>query len=98
MGELIDRPAIFAGERRGQDMRQPPEWPGLGELRMADEEASQRLAGIGGSDANIILSGDRDRILALWREKRGEAGSARPEHQPGGHAGMLDRGVQPPMV
>ena len=25
------------------------------------------------ADANIIFSGNRDRILALWREKRGEA-------------------------
>ena len=38
----------------------------------ARRERAGRRAGIGGSDANIILSGDRDRIIALWREKRGE--------------------------
>ncbi len=32
-----------------------------------------RLLGIGGSDANIILSGDDERLLRLWSEKRGEA-------------------------
>jgi len=32
-----------------------------------------RRQGIGGTDANIILGGNRERILGLWREKRGEA-------------------------
>ena len=32
---------------------------------------NQRKAGVGGSDANIILSGDADRLLALWEEKLG---------------------------
>jgi predicted phage-related endonuclease len=31
-----------------------------------------RLEGIGGSDANTILSGDLERITRLWREKRRE--------------------------
>jgi predicted phage-related endonuclease len=30
-----------------------------------------RRSGIGGSDANIIMSGDRQRIVALWEEKTG---------------------------
>jgi predicted phage-related endonuclease len=30
-----------------------------------------RMTGIGGSDANIILSGDADRVFALWEEKLG---------------------------
>jgi predicted phage-related endonuclease len=30
-----------------------------------------RKLGIGGSDANIILSGDKARVLALWEEKLG---------------------------
>jgi predicted phage-related endonuclease len=30
------------------------------------------MSGIGGSDANIILSGDRGRIIDLWHEKRGD--------------------------
>lgn len=75
MGELIDRPAMFAGEQRKQPVKLLPEWPSLEGLRMADDEAEQRRTGIGGSDANIILSGDRERILALWREKRGETGA-----------------------
>lgn len=33
--------------------------------------AARRL-GIGGSDATIIMSGDEEKILRLWREKRGE--------------------------
>jgi len=31
---------------------------------------------IGGSDANIILSGDRDKIANLWSEKRGDKAAA----------------------
>ena len=34
---------------------------------------AERRKGIGGSDANIIMSGDPERLIALWREKRGEA-------------------------
>lgn len=30
-----------------------------------------RLSGIGGSDANIIMGGDPDRVYALWEEKLG---------------------------
>ena len=74
MGELIDRGAMFSGRRIGPESS--PLWPSLNDLQMGEEEVSHRLAGIGGSDANIILSGDRDRILALWREKRGEQESA----------------------
>jgi predicted phage-related endonuclease len=33
----------------------------------------QRRSFIGGSDANVILSGHVEKILRLWREKRGEA-------------------------
>ena len=31
-----------------------------------------RLCGLGGSDANVLLSGDPDRILQLWQLKRQE--------------------------
>ena len=31
-----------------------------------------RLKGIGGSDANIILSGEPERVLTLWKEKTGK--------------------------
>lgn len=43
---------------------------------MADKDADWHLArrlGIGGSDANILMGGDNERILKLWRVKRGDA-------------------------
>jgi predicted phage-related endonuclease len=40
---------------------------------LAGPDRRERQSFVGGSDANVILSGDRNRILALWREKRGEA-------------------------
>ena len=48
-------------------------WPSLAALAGTDEERDARRSFIGGSDANIILSGDRARLEHLWREKRGEA-------------------------
>jgi predicted phage-related endonuclease len=48
-------------------------WPCLAELGLAPKTKASRLAGIGGSDANVILSGDEEWITRLWREKRGEA-------------------------
>ena len=48
-------------------------WPRLDQLGLSQGEASRRVEGIGGSDANIILSGDAERIRQLWLEKRGEA-------------------------
>ena len=50
-----------------------PIWPTLKCLRLTDQTALERRSGIGGSDANIILSGDADKIRQLWLEKRGEA-------------------------
>lgn len=47
-------------------------WPQLRNLRMGQEAACIRSAGIGGSDANIILSGDAEKVRNLWLEKRGE--------------------------
>jgi predicted phage-related endonuclease len=41
-------------------------------MGLTESEQADRMAGLGGSDANVILSGDRDRIINLWREKRGE--------------------------
>jgi hypothetical protein len=49
-----------------------PEWPPLEQLGLAPAQHAFRLQGIGGSDANTILSGDEERITRLWREKRGE--------------------------
>ncbi len=47
-------------------------WPCLTDLGLGRELTFVRRAGIGGSDANVILSGDEERIERLWREKRGE--------------------------
>ena len=47
-------------------------WPRLSGLKLSPEITCSRLTGIGGSDANVILSGDAERIEHLWREKRGE--------------------------
>ena len=46
----------------------PLSWPSL--LRLSGP--MDRIGFIGGSDANIIFGGNRDRIDRLWREKRGE--------------------------
>jgi predicted phage-related endonuclease len=47
-------------------------WPRLSVIGLSEAALADRRQGIGGSDANIILSGDPERVLALWREKRGE--------------------------
>lgn len=67
-----ERPALFAGEPHGTGRQPLLDWPGLDALRLDERALDERLTGIGGSDANIILSGDRERIIGLWREKRGE--------------------------
>ena len=58
--------------RKGIDMADFS-WPELAmfEWSSADREARRRF--LGGSDANIIFSGDLARIRQLWLEKRGEA-------------------------
>lgn len=76
MGDIIDRPALFAGEQRAEPTALLLDWPGLEHLRLDEQALSERMTGIGGSDANIILSGDREKILGLWREKRGEQPAA----------------------
>ena len=48
-------------------------WPKLNQLALSDEEIAERCSGIGGSDSNTLLSGDRERVLRLWRQKRGQA-------------------------
>jgi predicted phage-related endonuclease len=48
-------------------------WPELAIFEWTADEREARRRLIGGSDANIILSGDREKIRQLWREKRGEA-------------------------
>lgn len=41
---------------------------------MAHDEAwhAARRLGIGGSDATTIMGGDEEKLLRLWKEKRGE--------------------------
>jgi predicted phage-related endonuclease len=46
-------------------------WPQLADLNLSTEMTDLRASGIGGSDANVILSDDDERILRLWQEKRG---------------------------
>ena len=48
-------------------------WPSLASLKTSESELEERRGMIGGSDANIILSGDPVRVRQLWLEKRGEA-------------------------
>ena len=42
-------------------------------LGLSEEQKAARQNGLGGSDANILMSGDADRIHALWLEKTGQA-------------------------
>lgn len=51
----------------------PWRWPTLAEIGLTAEARAERNGALGGSDANIIMSGDAERILELWRCKRGEA-------------------------
>jgi predicted phage-related endonuclease len=48
-------------------------WPELLSFRASDADREARRRFIGGSDANIIFSGDAARVRQLWLEKRGEA-------------------------
>lgn len=48
-------------------------WPKLSEIGLSAEAVFTRAGYLGGSDANTILGGNADRIIRLWREKRGEA-------------------------
>lgn len=41
-------------------------------MSLTAEQIAFRKTVIGGSDANILMSGDNDKIFALWQEKRGD--------------------------
>jgi predicted phage-related endonuclease len=41
-------------------------------MALTPEQIARRRTSIGGSDANTLMSGDKERILKLWLEKRGE--------------------------
>lgn len=45
----------------------------LDSLGLSAADITCRKDWIGGSDANTIMSGNPDRLIQLWREKRGEA-------------------------
>ena len=47
-------------------------WPSLHATKLSAEERKMRLCGLGGSDANTLLSGDADRIVRMWQQKRQE--------------------------
>jgi len=47
-------------------------WPTLASTQLSAEDRKMRLCGLGGSDANVLLSGDPDAILLLWQVKRQE--------------------------
>jgi hypothetical protein len=47
-------------------------WPSLHATQLSTENRKMRLCGLGGSDANVLMSGDGDRILRLWQVKRQE--------------------------
>ena len=51
--------------------RTEPEWPSLDWLQLGQADRDGRRLFIGGSDANVILSGDAERILqVVAREAR----------------------------
>lgn len=45
----------------------------LSTLGLSSDQLELRKGALGGSDANIVMSGDEKKLLRLWREKRGEA-------------------------
>lgn len=61
MAHDIEAPKMFVGV-----------WPLLSEIGLTPDQIKARANGIGGSDANTILSGEDARIIRLWQEKRRE--------------------------
>ena len=72
-GITATAPVTIEGAPFASVLAQPPAWPRLDGLRLAGPASDERRAFVGGSDANIILSGDAEKVVGLWREKRGEA-------------------------
>jgi predicted phage-related endonuclease len=62
----LTRKSSLSGEDRFR-------WPELAQLGLSTTTLAARAHSIGGSDVNVILSGDEARIHRLWQEKRGEA-------------------------
>ena len=60
-------------ERTGEeDIEVAAHWPMLERIGLSSAAKTRRRSYIGGSDANQIVGGDPDRLLRLWRSKRGE--------------------------
>ena len=70
-GRSAKTPVLYSPTTSGG--RSEIAWPGLDDLALSTAELESRSMAIGGSDANVILSGSAERIIRLWREKRGQA-------------------------
>ncbi len=74
---IVDQRPTKPRKQRGRQTQsrtaQKLRWPELHRLLLTDQQQQARNQGIGGSDANVILSGDPDRIRDLWLQKRDEA-------------------------
>ena len=77
----LDAPCAPAPDLRKPSLRQSASaapsrdtavWPALSSLSLSLAAIAERVGSIGGSDANTILSGSGERILRVWREKRGQ--------------------------
>jgi len=75
--DLLDSPGIAKSDTQlvtGSSGTEPGAswaWPALATLRLSPAQLAARRHSIGGSDANIILSGDPRRVLELWEQKTG---------------------------
>ena len=63
---------IYSGSLDYTPSTQTLPWPELSAIGLSDFDRTERRSFIGGSDANVIASGDSARIHRLWQEKRGE--------------------------
>lgn len=57
-------------------MNEGTRWPELASLRASHADLESRRNFIGGSDANVIFSGEVQKVIDLWLEKRGEKAPA----------------------
>jgi len=74
LGIYTKSAAQSAEPLQGYGDQQPSAWPLLEHLTLSAADVDERRRYIGGSDANVLLSGDAEKIQRLWREKRGEIG------------------------
>lgn len=67
-------PIISNGSAQTDTPCMSTHWPRLAATGLSLSARTARREGIGGSDATIIMSGDAERVLRLWGEKRGQDG------------------------